>query len=75
MKTIEKIAEEIHLAAINANEIEQISLSQTISLSDAYNIQELAIQHRFNEGETLIGLKMGFTPDHIVYTHLLHFRL
>ncbi len=63
MKTIEKIAEEIHLAAINANEIEQISLSQTISLSDAYNIQELAIHHRFNEGETLIGLKMGFTSE------------
>ena len=63
MKTIETIAQEIHNAAMNAYEVEQISQNQTISLSDAYKIQELSIAHRYQEGESLIGLKMGFTSE------------
>lgn len=63
MKTIETLAKEIHEAAANAYEVDQISLSQTISLSEAYKIQELSIAHRIQEGETLIGLKMGFTSE------------
>ncbi len=63
MKTIETIAREIHNAAVNAYEVEQISLNQSISLSEAYKIQEASISHRFQEGETLIGIKMGFTSE------------
>ncbi len=63
MKTIETIAQEIHNAAMNAYEVEQISQNQTISLSDAYKIQELSIAHRYQDGESLIGLKMGFTSE------------
>ena len=39
MKNLEEIAKEIHLAAANAYEIEQISLSQDISIDNAYDIQ------------------------------------
>ena len=63
MKNLEEIAKEIHLAAANAYEIEQISLSQNISIDNAYDIQAQSIAHRITDGETLIGLKMGFTSE------------
>lgn len=63
MKNLEEIAKNIHLAATQAYEIEQISLSQSITLDEAYEIQAQSIAHRYTEGETLIGLKMGFTSE------------
>lgn len=63
MKSLEVLALELHEAAKNAKEIDQISLNQPITLDDAYEIQRISISHRISEGETLIGLKMGFTSE------------
>ncbi len=48
-------------AAKNATEIAQISFSQFISIEAAYEIQALSIAQRYERGETLVGLKLGFT--------------
>jgi len=55
------IAHTLDQAAVNASSIDQISLSQPITLAEAYEIQKLSIQQRLNRGEKLVGYKMGFT--------------
>ncbi|MSP58553.1 MAG: 4-oxalocrotonate decarboxylase [Flavobacteriaceae bacterium] len=63
MASIQEIAETLHQAALQAKPIPQISLVQPISLTQAYEIQKILIQYRLDDGETLIGLKMGFTSE------------
>ena len=58
---VSAIAQKLHLAAKNAEAIAQISTEQKFSESDAYEIQRLSIEHRLNEGEQFVGLKLGFT--------------
>lgn len=50
-------------AALSANAVPQLSLTHPFTLHDAYEIQRLAIQHRLDRGEKVIGLKMGFTSE------------
>lgn len=55
------IAHTLDQAAACASSIDQISLSQPITLAEAYKIQEISIQQRLDRGEKLVGYKMGFT--------------
>jgi 2-oxo-3-hexenedioate decarboxylase len=59
MANIQEIAQSLHQAAHQAKPITQISLEQSLTLDQAYEVQKELIQLRLNEGETLIGLKMG----------------
>lgn len=63
MVNIAAIAQSLHQAAHQAKPITQISLEQNITLDQAYEIQKELINLRLKEGETLIGLKMGFTSE------------
>ena len=63
MANIAEIAQSLHQAAHLAKPIAQISLEQSLTLDQAYEVQKELIQLRLKEGETLIGLKMGFTSE------------
>lgn len=63
MANIAEIAQSLHQAAQQAKPIAQISIEQSLTLDQAYEVQKELIQLRINEGETLIGLKMGFTSE------------
>lgn len=63
MINIAAIAKSLHQAAHQAKPITQISLEHNITLEQAYEVQKELIQLRLNEGEALIGLKMGFTSE------------
>lgn len=58
---LKKLAIQLDEAAVRAKPIEQLTLSNSLNLDQAYEIQRLAIEERLNRGEKLIGLKMGFT--------------
>lgn len=58
---LNEIAHTLDKAAASATSVEQISLSQKITLAEAYEIQKLSIEQRFERGEKLVGYKMGFT--------------
>jgi 2-oxo-3-hexenedioate decarboxylase len=57
------IANTLHEAVKSARATEQISLKQSITLAQAYEIQHKEIELRQEEGEKLIGVKMGFTSE------------
>ncbi len=57
----EEIAEKLDNAAFNATAIPQVSQSNPIELSAAYEIQKYSLQRRYNRGEKKVGIKMGFT--------------
>ena len=63
MANIKEIAQSLHQAAHQAKPITQISLAQNLALDQAYEVQKELIDLRIKEGETLIGLKMGFTSE------------
>ena len=48
-------------AAANTTPISQLSLEYTFNESEAYDIQTASIKHRYERGESFIGLKLGFT--------------
>ncbi len=58
---LQKMAEQIDTAAINANSVAQLSQEIPFSLNDAYEIQRMSIAHRLERGEKLVGYKLGFT--------------
>jgi 2-oxo-3-hexenedioate decarboxylase len=58
---VQELAYEIDQAAFLAQAIPQLSLQQPFSESIAYAIQAASMEHRYERGEKLIGLKMGFT--------------
>lgn len=58
---IQQIATKLDDAARNAKSVEQISLTESFSEKEAYDIQAASIQKRYNRGERFIGIKMGFT--------------
>lgn len=60
---LHSLSEKLDGAAREAIPIAQLSHTEHFSLRDAYEIQRLAIQHRLNRGEKIIGLKMGFTSE------------
>ncbi|MDA7502119.1 fumarylacetoacetate hydrolase family protein [Chitinophagales bacterium] len=59
--TLNKFAFRIDNAAKNATAIPQLSLEQAFSEDEAYAIQRASLVHRYERGEKLVGLKMGFT--------------
>lgn len=63
MANIKEIAQSLHRAAHQTKPITQISLAQNLTLDQAYEVQKELIDRRIKEGETLIGLKMGFTSE------------
>lgn len=61
---IQKIAQTLHNARLEARPLAQFSKDHTdFSRSDAYSIQELGIKMREIAGEKIIGLKMGLTSE------------
>jgi 2-oxo-3-hexenedioate decarboxylase len=58
---IARLAALVDDAAREAHEIDQLSLSTTLSVDDAYAIQQASIARRLQRGEARIGLKMGLT--------------
>ncbi len=61
--SLSEIAEQLHQAARTQQPTTQISTQQELSIDQAYEVQSLLLQHRYQEGEKLIGLKMGFTSE------------
>ena len=61
---IKRIAQNLHEARLNASPIEQFARQLTDFTADnAYQVQELGIAARQENGEKLIGLKMGLTSE------------
>ena len=58
---IEVIAKRLDEAALNAQATPQISQEKQLSLEEAYQVQKLSIDRRFDRGEKFVGIKMGFT--------------
>ena len=62
MTDLDLIATQADDAARNCKPMPQFSAgAASLSLDDAYRVQNLVIQRRLARGETLVGLKMGFT--------------
>jgi len=58
---INKLAERLDTAAANAQATEQLSKEVTFDVDTAYAIQFASMRRRFERGQRMIGLKMGFT--------------
>jgi len=58
---LETMAKDLDSAALHTKPIDQLSLSNTFDEEQAYQIQRLSMEERYNRGEKLIGLKLGFT--------------
>ncbi len=57
-----ELAKKLTDARLEASPIEQISKEfKDFSVEDAYKIQDMGSQHRFDKGESLRGYKMGLT--------------
>ncbi len=61
MTDFAKLAQQLDDAACSATAMSQLSGSATISVEEAYEIQRLSMERRYERGEKLIGLKLGFT--------------
>lgn len=55
------IAKQLDKAAMNAEAVEQISLTQQLTEEEAYEIQALAMEERYARDDHFVGLKLGFT--------------
>ena len=60
-QTNQALAITLDNAAKTAKAVTQISTFQTVTLTDAYTIQAISIAQRYERGEKLVGLKLGFT--------------
>lgn len=60
-QSIKNIATTLDQAAFSAKATQQVSQYQDISLANAYAIQAISLNHRFDRGEKLTGYKLGFT--------------
>ncbi|OPA90921.1 4-oxalocrotonate decarboxylase [Pseudomonas fluorescens] len=58
---IAHIAKALDQAARKAEALSQFSTQTPFSLEEAYQIQRASMQHRYDAGERMIGLKLGFT--------------
>jgi 2-oxo-3-hexenedioate decarboxylase len=61
MSDIAKMAQQLDQAAVNAKAIPQLSADTPVTLEEAYQIQAQSIDKRIQRGESLIGVKVGFT--------------
>lgn len=60
-RTIVELAAEADDAARTATAIAQFSESQSLSIEEAYEVQDLSFARRIERGEEMVGIKMGFT--------------
>lgn len=60
-KSIKEIADTLDNAALQSKTTQQVSLTQTITLEESYQIQKVSLENRFARGEKLTGYKLGFT--------------
>lgn len=58
---IAALAKRVDQAARSAQPIQQLSADCAFDLTDAYAIQEASIRRREDRGESVIGVKLGFT--------------
>ncbi len=58
---IDKLAERLDTAAANAKATPQLSKEVQFNVDTAYAIQFASMRRRFERGQKMIGLKMGFT--------------
>ena len=63
IENIHLLAEKLDAARKNRHPIDQISNEKHFSRQDAYSIQEAGIRLRTNQGEGVIGMKMGLTSE------------
>lgn len=63
MTDLATLAERLDDAARHARATEQISNSQKLTVSDAYQVQALSLARRYARGETRVGVKMGLTSQ------------
>ncbi|WP_308910457.1 2-keto-4-pentenoate hydratase [Pseudokordiimonas caeni] len=62
MSRLDAIAERLDSAAAKASAMAQLSTgADAITLDEAYEIQARSIARRLSRGESLVGIKMGFT--------------
>jgi 2-oxo-3-hexenedioate decarboxylase len=59
--SLKEIAKTIDKAAATATATQQLSVNLNFTEDEAYEIQRLSIQERYNRGEQFVGLKLGFT--------------
>ena len=55
------LAQIVDNAALNSLPISQLSLKHQFTEKEAYQIQELSIKRRYDRGEKMLGVKLGFT--------------
>ena len=61
MTDLNKIAEIVDEAARTATAIAQFSDDSALSAAQAYEVQGLSMQRRYDRGERRVGIKMGLT--------------
>jgi 2-keto-4-pentenoate hydratase len=61
MQNNQTFALKLHTAADSATATEQLSHAATVSIEAAYDIQARLMTYRYERGEQLVGLKLGFT--------------
>lgn len=61
MTDLNQIADRLDHAAASATAIPQISEDTALSVEDAYRVQALSMQCRYDRGERRVGFKMGLT--------------
>lgn len=61
MTDIDTLARIVDDAALHATAIPQLSASHSLTLADAYAVQQASVARRLARGEQRIGMKMGFT--------------
>jgi 2-oxo-3-hexenedioate decarboxylase len=61
MIDLDAIATRIDDAARHAKPVAQLTVSEAFTLDEAYAIQRASIERRIHRGESMIGVKLGFT--------------
>ncbi|WP_322063334.1 2-keto-4-pentenoate hydratase [Paraburkholderia sp. J63] len=61
MIDFDALAERLDSAACHAEPLAQLSATRAFSLEEAYEIQRASMERRVHRGETMIGVKLGFT--------------
>jgi 2-oxo-3-hexenedioate decarboxylase len=61
MNALDSLAARVDDAARHAESIAQLTLSTPLTLDEAYAIQLASIERRMHRGESMVGVKLGFT--------------
>ncbi|MCA3847424.1 MAG: 4-oxalocrotonate decarboxylase, partial [Burkholderia sp.] len=61
MTDLDRLAARVDDAARHAEAIAQLTTGAVFSLDEAYVIQRASIERRIDRGETMAGVKLGFT--------------